>query len=279
MGIGRRFCSEFSRPFFSLKEDPLGTLDMPKNFSIGKGYLSIISLLKFGMFGFAIASLGIAFNRHPEPAFYPAFLTPWGVVYCILYLGGSLILATCSSYSPYRCNFILKFTWVFFSIAAVQGICIALLYWAFVWYPDREIHVDNVMTHGGCVLMVLIDGLIINRISLRIKHMLLTILLATLYLIWSLIQNVVWRYNPVHDDDDDALYDVMKWKEKLPPPLSCLRLSYLVPFPCLLVFSGACRCLGATTRMMILPMTATSLPRKTKSWELMTCKWTKDKII
>jgi hypothetical protein len=77
MSIGRRFCSEFSRPFFDLKEEPFGTLDMPKSFSIGKGYMSIISLLKLGMFGFAIASLGIGFSRQPEPAFYPAFLTWW----------------------------------------------------------------------------------------------------------------------------------------------------------------------------------------------------------
>jgi MFS family permease len=234
MGIGRRFCSEFSRPFFGLKEEPFGTLDMPKNFSVGKGFLSIISLLKFCMFGFAIASLGIAFHRRPEPAFYPAYLTPWGVVYCILYLGGSLILATCSAYSPHRwCNFILKFTWVLFSIAAVQGICIALLYWFFVWHPDRGIYIDNVMTHGGCLIMVLIDGLIINRIPLRIKHMLLTTLLAALYLTWSVIQNVVWRYNPVHDDDDDALYDVMKWREETTSAIILIAIILLGAIPLL----------------------------------------------
>jgi hypothetical protein len=160
-------------------------------------------------------------------------------------LGGSLILATCSSYSPHRCNFILKFTWALFSVATVQGICIALLYWAFVWETHWGFQIDNVMTHGGCLLMVLIDGLLINRIPLRINHMLLTTLLAVLYLIWSVIQNVVWKYNPVHDDDDDALYDVLKWREET---TSAIILSVIIVFVAIPLFTSLLWCVSLPGR-------------------------------
>lgn len=235
MGIGSRYCSEFKVPFFGVKEEHHGTLDMGENFNMGKGIKSVITLFKVFLLAFALAALGIAYKRHPETQFYPAYLTMWGVVWCILYLGGSLFLAIRGDYEPNRHNFAIEFTWVFFSVAAVQGICIAILYWGFVWIPGREVDINNTMTHGGCLLMVLVDGLLINRIPLRIKHNVITAFLAVLYITWSVIQNVVWKYNPVHDDDDDALYDVLKWREET---ASAIIMTCIILFGAIPLFSS-----------------------------------------
>jgi hypothetical protein len=63
-----------------------------------------------------------------------------------------------------------------------------------------------------CVL-VLIDGLMVNRVPVRLKHFPVVFVMTLLYLIWSIIQNLVVENNPNFDDDDDALYDVLSWKK------------------------------------------------------------------
>jgi hypothetical protein len=51
----------------------------------------------------------------------------------------------------------------------------------------------------------------IHRLSVNCYSPYSYIPVAHRYSIWSIIQNVVLRYNPQDDDDDDAIYDIMKW--------------------------------------------------------------------
>eukprot|EP00980_Cylindrotheca_fusiformis_P014974 scaffold4099_cov98-Cylindrotheca_fusiformis.AAC.3 len=240
MGVGRRYCDELKVvSLWGIEEPTVGTLDMARNFNLGKGFLHWISVVKLAFVSVVVATLAIGFAwRDSHPAFYFAYLTMWGVTWCNVYLIGSLILALFypSSFSQTKhdgcChNFVLKLTWTFFSVAAVQGVAIVIVYWALLWSPDWGVDYNNTMSHGGCWLLVMIDGLIINRIPLRIKHMLFTVLLALCYVTWSVLQNVVWRYNPGDDDDDDAVYDVLKWRVETGSAVGLVCILILVALP------------------------------------------------
>lgn len=216
MSCCRHLCSEFKNPMFSVEESK-GTLDINECFHIGRGLLSWVGAFKLLSFLSSIAVLIYAFYKHPIPSFYPAYLTPWGVVFCILYLGGSFSLTAfvfADNSNREQATRLVKFTWMMYSIAAVLGCCIAVLYWGFVWTPSRGIDFSNVMTHGGVLIIVLLQGLAVERVPLRIKHNIVgTALIAIIYNGWLAIQNLIVKYNPMQDDDDDALYDAAKWRE------------------------------------------------------------------
>jgi len=202
---------------FGLDEDWMGRLDLRESFHIGEG-LGWVALVKFIVLVIVVAALVYAFARHPTPGFYPAFLTPWGIFFCIWYLGGSLLLTSCktSDNEPLEtASLLVKFTWMVFSLAAVMELCIAVLYWGFVYDPiqDYPISLHNLNVHGICMAITLLQGFLVDRVPVRIKHFVLPFFVGCVYSVWLVIQNAVIKYNPMENDpDDDALYDVIKWR-------------------------------------------------------------------
>jgi len=87
------------------------------------------------------------------------------------------------------------------------------MYWIFVYEPKHALDLSNFAMHGGVALIVLLQGLLVDRVPVRIKHILFSFSIACVYSAWMAIQNLVTKYNPMQDDDDDALYDVVKWRE------------------------------------------------------------------
>jgi hypothetical protein len=216
-GCCGRFKNEFSTKIFALVEEPYGELDMERNFMIGEGLLSVAGLLKTLFFGLVVATLAVDLLEESYPGFYMAFLTSWSLVYCIPYLLGSLLLTAVPYLHDNDDNTILlKITWMSFSLVAVHQLCVLFLYWITVFVPGESIQFANFMSHGGCMVLCLIDGLIVNRTPVRIGHVILNMAMAVLYAIWSALQNTVIRYNPYgendDDEDDDSIYDVMKWR-------------------------------------------------------------------
>jgi hypothetical protein len=70
------------------------------------------------------------------------------------------------------------------------------------------------MTHGVVALCVVLDGLIVNRTPVRIKHWFPTFAMSFLYTIWSLIHSYVVEENPWIDDDDQIyLYSALNWRD------------------------------------------------------------------
>jgi len=203
---------------FGMDEDPHGKLDMDASFQIGNGLRSWVAWVKLVTFAIAVASLVHGFATDDFPSFYPAFLTPWGVFFGILQLGGSFALTVFYSsgyYNPKNANVLVKLTWLLYSIAGVIGICISGLYWVFVFDPNNtDGLLGKIMRHGGVVLIVLLQGIFLDKVPTRLKHIVFSDGVAVIMSAWLAIQNTVVRYNPNHDDDDDALYDAIKWREE-----------------------------------------------------------------
>mmetsp|Transcript_33123 Transcript_33123/g.44150 ORF Transcript_33123/g.44150 Transcript_33123/m.44150 type:complete len:280 (-) Transcript_33123:109-948(-) len=202
----QRFHFELSIPFYELKEGYYGTLDMQKNFALGIGLKTFAAVAKFVFLALAIAALVINIVEYRYGIFLLAFLTRWTVIVQIIYLSLSFL----GTVLPNENKIITKLTWVLFSLSADIGLVVVLIFWLAVW--DGGLRYTNTMEHGGIFGCILIDGLILNRTPVRIKHVTVGWIYAFFYLIWSVLQNTVFRYNPEPDEDDDAIYDVMKWR-------------------------------------------------------------------
>lgn len=195
MTCWQRFRAEFGQTMFGMEDPPEGVLDMDASFHIGEGFCSRMGHAKFLNLGIAVGTLIYAFCVTEVPSFYPSFLTPWGVFFCILYLLGSVVITTCISagYDPRNINAVIKLTWLMYSIAAVIGCCIAVLYWTLVWNPKNGLTYNNVMTHGGVLLVVLFQGIYLDRVPMRLKHLLAISLVTLIMEGWLALQNTVIR--------------------------------------------------------------------------------------
>jgi hypothetical protein len=218
-GLWNRFRNEFSTSFFDLEDKEIGRLDMNKNFNIGEKCFSWVLLLKFILAAGSFALFVMGWVDEGDPWYYPAYLTFWQVVYGTIYVVSSFFLTACGTRDNgdddnISKSYLFKFTWLMYAVASVYGLVVMLLFWAAVWDGNGIKFIDDIWNHGGLFLVVILDGAIINRVPLRIKHTTVTFLLSVLYLIWSVLQNTVVVVNPAYDEDDDALYDIMKWREK-----------------------------------------------------------------
>ncbi|CAJ1941109.1 unnamed protein product [Cylindrotheca closterium] len=213
-----RFCSECKLSMFSIDEFPIGRLDLKETFQMGKGFCSSVGIFKSISLLIAIGFLAHVLVTDRAPLFYPAFYTAWGLFFSIGYLAGSLRLTASSSSSLFNetdATRLVKFTWLLFSMSSVLECVITLLYWGFRSSSMGPISVSDVTTHGCIGAVVLLQGLLVDHMPLRLKHTVATVLFTFFYLVWTVIQNVVIQYSPFDDDesDDDAIYDVLRWRK------------------------------------------------------------------
>jgi hypothetical protein len=233
----RHFKAEFSLSFFELEEGCSGKLDMEKNFCIGKGFFSAAGILKFIFFALSVATIVADLSQYEHSWFFLAYLTRWTSLVSIAYFMASFTLTLRSSSTG--ANRHMKITWILFSLACTMGVEVSIVYWGAIYDPEWGIKFHNFMTHGGLAFFVVIDGLVLNRTPVRLKHVVVTQLFAILYAIWSIIQNVVLRHNPEDDDDDDAIYDVLKWREETGAAVLTFLVLLLVLLPLLHVIFWA----------------------------------------
>ena len=174
------------------------------------------SLLLCG--GLAVVLLPFSFGFLPV-------LTHWTVVLTIVYFG----IALAVSLSPWSVeqprhgeppSVLVRFAWAFYSCVLPMNILVVLLYWTLDYEPGQTITVNTISLHAGTCLLVLIDGNLIAKIPIRLKHIVFVESMAVLLVIWTLINDLtgigdgVW---PGEDSDqnnaDDALYSVLDWSD------------------------------------------------------------------
>ena len=86
------------------------------------------------------------------------------------------------------------------------------------------------MLHGIGILLLLVDGLVINRVPIRMKQFYLFEAFSALYLLWNILFSVSELSNPYREagfQDDDSIYGSMKWKTNT---TSAVVLAVLVLF-------------------------------------------------
>jgi len=239
-----RFVSEFQFTMFGLEEKPNGKLDLQDTFHIDKGLCSSEGIFKLILL---VANLAMWVQGWVAyPLFFPAFLTSWGNFFAILYQSGSLLLTTkpCSLFNSNAANDndneisvtrLVKFTWVCFPLSSVIGCLSTALYWTYrpmMNLGSNSIVLSDVTAHGGVLIILLLQGLLLDRVPIRLKHSAFIGIFFVLYKAWLVIQNNVIEYNPFDDDDDDALYDAFGWKKDVGTAVSNTLITafLIVPF-------------------------------------------------
>jgi hypothetical protein len=233
-GIGccGRFCGDFKMPFFQLEETNGRTLDLERSFASEPRSLLVIAG-KSILWGLTMYTLVRSTLISNYPSFWLAYLTNWSLLYAVFYMTLSFILSF--GVNP---RWLMKCAWLSFSVAAVHQIMVTLLFWILDYEPEKNPLNEVVfLVHGGVMVIVLFDGLVVNRVPVRLKHAIVTMALALLYLTWSILHNTVYQYNPrtANDinTDDDAIYAVLSWKKE---PLSATIVAVVVVFVCVPIF-------------------------------------------
>ena len=111
-----------------------------------------------------------------------------------------------------------------YSVVSTIQMVVVLLFWLVEYQggADRPSY-SEFMKHGGFMVLVLLEGLVLNSIPLRVKHIAFPTLVAILYCIWTLLHAFFDIGNPLESDndaatDDDAIYGVVNWRKR--PELS-----------------------------------------------------------
>ena len=220
-GCCTRFAKQL-RPcqsWFHVKEPCSGrTLDIPESFAPASCYAFLWKLLAT-----AIAILTLAWgliNSNSKP-FYFAFLSMWGVCFVNIYFYFSLFNTVFASRTPQPNQTVgmrIRFTWFFGALGTHFTFVATCLYWFLIWKPEDGVQFVRVSEHGGLLLLILVDAIIVNRIPYRMQHYFGVLLVEMLYVVWTVIHGFATDIgNPNRNDNDpetndDAIYpDVLEW--------------------------------------------------------------------
>jgi len=202
-----RFCAELRLPFFGIVEPNGRTLDLDKSFSVNQHSSIWKKIVKFLFFSLVIATLIGEWVTNEYPAFYMAYLTRWTLMYHVVYTAFSLLTTF------YPVQWTIRATWLLFSLASVHGLIIALMFWLTEYDESYDLDFFNFSTHGGIAVCVVIDGFIVNKTPLRLKHIVINMGLAILYFIWSIIQGLAPVDNPYKETppEPQSMYKLINW--------------------------------------------------------------------
>jgi len=227
-----RLRSEFSMGFFQHEDFDGRILDMKSSFGVyqdRRKYL-LIGVRSFFL-GLLVYDFVASWLDREAPIWYMAYLSHWSLFYAIVYLSLSLFI----SFDLCTSDRLFHATWIVFSVTFPHEAGVLLLFWPLSYDPNiHDLDYDNIMTHGGALVLVLVDGMILSRVPVRLKHLSVTLVFALLYSIWTILQNIVLQQGPEDStNDDDALYDVLKWrKTPLAASMLCVTILALL-FPLL----------------------------------------------
>lgn len=103
-----------------------------------------------------------------------------------------------------------KITWFLFDVAAPSQILASLGFWLFQFEHGKNLE-DDLVVHGTVLLLVLVEGLVINRVPVRVNHQWFFFGLVYTFLLWSLIHSYTSMGNPMAKYGTDDLYPFLRW--------------------------------------------------------------------
>lgn len=204
-------------------------LDVEETFAPRPHLIYLVVKLIFAIWLMATMIISIL-EYAPYYGFWFAYLSSWGLVFTVMYQLCSFMCAALLAYNNKRrhlegmnqigqmkgcIGILLKITWSLFAVAFPAGLVIAVLFWVLVF--KGRLAYTTFMLHGVAWIVMGVDGIIINRIPMRMKQFILYELFAIFYLIWSVLHSALNVGNPWNDDeeDDGTIYKVMDWKNNL----------------------------------------------------------------
>lgn len=194
---------------------------------------------------------------------YFGFLSHWALVSSLTYQLSVLLCSTKPSQLAYvredgTPGHFLRFIWVSYPLATSLQILVTLLYWVLVYDPSKDSpSYVGVSKHGVIAALLLFDGFLVGRIPIRLKHFLYFEFVLIVFVLWSVIYAFSgWgKFRADEQDQDDSLYDVLKWRASPVRSVTILFIVLLVAAPVvygivwmLSIYSGCCKFNGGRRR-------------------------------
>lgn len=170
------------------------------------------------------------------PYWFMAYISYWTMFYSCVYMTLSLASSYLVCLPNNEPNFFIKATWVMYPVAVVHGISVVILFWATEYNPDTyNISYFIVVSHGLSLAASLVDGVLINKVPVRLVHYAFCLTFGLLFIGWSIIQGLIPIDNPNKTDgDDESLYSILDWAED---PLQAAIVVVLVMFVAFPIFT------------------------------------------
>jgi len=239
-----RIRDDWSLQLFALQEEPgaLGrVVDVEASFAATSSLPSRQPKWRILGFKFLLAAwtLSILLNdllqvyeSSEERKYYLIYLTNWCHLFTVVYSWLSLTIslfptllaqqpAATATATP---GLIVRVTWGLYSAVAVIQMAVALLFWLLEYNVGSGCpSYSSLLKHGGFMICILLEGLVLNSIPIRAKHVLFPTTFAILYLTWTVLHALLGIGNPFREDqdpqtDDDTIYGAISWRQR--PQLS-----------------------------------------------------------
>jgi len=111
-------------------------------------------------------------------------------------------------------------TWLLYATALPAELTVLIGYWTFDYHSGTDpLSFANFYHHGMIAFLLLLDGNIVGRIPLRLKHSLLFFFFSFAYITWTLI----YAYLQI---DGGVIYNVLDWRQQ--PKIALLVSSSMI---------------------------------------------------
>jgi len=152
--------------------------------------------------------------------FFYGYLTSWGLLFSMVYSLFSLantLLPIANKEETKQTgidegivSLRVRLTWAFFNLGAWLEMVVTVLFWVLV-YEGGRVNTYELLAHGIIGALVWIDGLLVNRIPVRLRHWFeMGFPLVVLFSAWTYVQGVLDVEDA--DGDSDPIYPVLDWE-------------------------------------------------------------------
>lgn len=157
------------------------------------------------------------FTETDHPQVSLAFLTLWGYTTVVLYVTSSLLNSLWGTEGLKDASSLrVRTSWVLFELGLHLTTLASFGYYAFLFDPATDWEYLNIALHGGAFPLLLIDGLLINRIPFRMMHYIGFIIpVELMYIVWTLIHSRTEIGNPGNPNSDALYPGSLEWTEDL----------------------------------------------------------------
>ena len=209
-----RIKEQLSYGVFELSDAEGRTVDTRRTFKPDPKLFWLV--VKLGLLAWVIQAIAFDISATRTPSFWMAYLTNWAAVLVLIYFVGSLLLAAVIPIAQNENTSIwIKTTWFFYTVSLNLSLLATILFWILVYEPTEPVEYNHVMMHGGTLILVVIDGMVINRIPIRLRQLMWVEAVSLAYLLWNIIQQFTFTKNPNRDDDETvAIYNSVDFRNK-----------------------------------------------------------------
>lgn len=175
---------------------------------------------------------------YDQKGMFFAFLSNWALTFSMVYTWTSLVNSFLGAKQPRRYTDNvpgrIAIQWYLFNLAALTSMFAIILWWYDVYDKgETTIHFLNLSIHGGTLLVLLLEGFVVNRIPIRRFFWWGTGLpFGLAYGLWTWIHSGTDIGNP-NEPDSDLLYDRLDWEDEWGKTLAIVLVSVLIIAPIL----------------------------------------------